>query len=125
MTLSPAPPPPHEPPYRGTGGGGAGFVTSRSVAPTALGLIAMGIAIVGMVPAMYLGTLAATVDANYAWLIFLVLPIAGAAAALALILSTIGFIIADRQGRRSGWSIAGLVLGGSTFMLSGYLFLWG
>lgn len=55
--------------------------------------------------------LAATVDPNYGWLLFVALPAAIVAGAAAGILGIVGVVFARADRTGSGWPIAGIVLG--------------
>lgn len=104
---------------------GRGGGTRPSEAPRALGITAFAIAVVlGILPTVVVGILAATLDENYGWFIFVTLPAAAVGGLVAAILGAIGLVIAARQRSRYGWPIAGLAIGLIMVLIFGYVFWW-
>lgn len=80
-----------------------------------LGILGVGIVLL----------LAATIDPNYGWLLFVALPAAVMAGAVASVLGIVGVVFARADGSGYAWPIAGIVLGvgqllGALGLLSGW-----
>lgn len=98
-------------------GYGAGYAAMPAPQPARkgfdiLGLIAVIIAMVGLVPTLFVFLIGLIPEMNPIWwLLVALIPMLGIGGALVLLLAIIGLIVGITRKRRYGLSIAGLVLG--------------
>lgn len=77
-----------------------------------LGLIAVIIAMIGLMPTLFVFLIGLIPEMNAIWwLLVAVIPMLGIGGALVLLLAIIGLIVGITRKRRFGLSIAGIVLG--------------
>ncbi|TQK18109.1 hypothetical protein FBY40_0595 [Microbacterium sp. SLBN-154] len=77
-----------------------------------LGLIAVIIAMVGLVPTLFVFLIGLIPEMNAIWwLLVALIPMLGIGGALVLLLAVIGLIVGITRKRRYGLSISGIVLG--------------
>lgn len=80
-------------------------------APRVLGITATIVAGLGVVSALIVLLLAATVDENWAWFLILLIPFMILVGFVAVILAVIGLVVAARSGAGRGWPVTGIVVG--------------
>lgn len=77
-----------------------------------LGLIAVTIAMIGLMPTLFVFLIGLIPEMNAIWwLLVALIPMLGIGGALVLLLAIIGLIVGITRKRRFGLSIAGIVLG--------------
>lgn len=77
-----------------------------------LGLIAVIIAMIGLMPTLFVFLIGLIPEMNAIWwLLIAIIPLLGIGGALVLILAIIGLIVGITKKRRYGLSITGIVLG--------------
>ncbi|NYF18009.1 putative membrane protein [Microbacterium sp. AK009] len=99
-------------------GSGPGYATMRAPQPVRkkgfdiLGLIAVIIAMVGLMPTLFVFLIGLIPEMNAIWwLLVALIPMLGIGGAVVLLLAIIGLIVGLTRKRRFGLSIAGLALG--------------
>jgi len=99
-------------------GSGPGYAAMPAPQPArkkgfdVLGLIAVIVATVGLVPTLFVFLIGLIPEMNAIWwLLIAIIPLLGIGGALVLILAIIGLIVGITKKRRYGLSITGIVLG--------------
>jgi len=89
------------------------------VAQRAWGIAAVTVAVLSIIPTVYVATLAGTADPGYGWFLFLSIPILVVGEVIALLVGLVGVVFAAVRRRGFGWPVAGAALGLAALVVLG------